>query len=140
MKRAQILVLTGYGINCEHETAYAFNLPSVGGEAVMVHIGDLTAQPQQLDRFHILVIPGGFSFGDDISAGVVLATKLRYRLAQPLNQFLEHGKLVLGICNGFQALVRPLPGAHRLRVHEGRDRRGSEWRGLRAGARGSPSR
>lgn len=106
MKRPQVLVLTGYGINCEHETAYAFNLSSVGGEAVMIHIGDLTAQPQQLDRFHILVIPGGFSFGDDISAGVVLATKLRYRLAQPLRQFLNDGKLVLGICNGFQALVR----------------------------------
>jgi phosphoribosylformylglycinamidine synthase I len=106
MKRPQVLVLAGFGINCEHETAYAFNLSSVGGEAVMVHIGDLTAQPQQLERFHILVVPGGFSFGDDISAGVVLASKLRYRLAQPLNQFLNDGKLVLGICNGFQALVR----------------------------------
>ena len=106
MQRPQILVLTGYGINCEHETAYAFNLPSVGGEAVMVHISDLTAQPQQLERFHILAVPGGFSFGDDISAGVVLAAKLRYRLEKPLSRFLDDGKLVLGICNGFQALVR----------------------------------
>ena len=106
MKRPQILVVSGYGINCEYETAHAFNLPSVGGEATRVHVGDLIAQPQQLERFHILVIPGGFAFGDDIAAGIVLATKLRYRLERPLSKFLSDGKLVLGICNGFQVLVR----------------------------------
>jgi phosphoribosylformylglycinamidine synthase I len=106
MKHPRVLVLTGYGINCEEETAYAFNLPTVGGEATLVHIGDLIAQPQQLERFHILAIPGGFAFGDDIAAGIVLAAKLRYRLEQPLSKFLQDGKLVLGICNGFQALVR----------------------------------
>src|SRR5256712_11769330 len=106
MKRPQVLVLTGYGINCEYETAHAFNLPSVGGEATQVHVGDLIAQPQQLERFHILAIPGGFAFGDYIAAGIVLATKLRYRLERPLSQFLSDGKLVLGICNGFQVLVR----------------------------------
>lgn len=106
MKQPRILVLAGYGINCEEETAYAFNLPTVGGAATQVHISDLIAQPQQLDRFHILVIPGGFAFGDDIAAGIVLATKLRYRLEQPLQKFLRAGKLVLGICNGFQVLVR----------------------------------
>jgi phosphoribosylformylglycinamidine synthase subunit PurQ / glutaminase len=106
MKRPRILVLTGYGINCEHETAHAFNLPSVGGDAALLHVSDLIAQPQQLDDFHILAIPGGFAFGDDIAAGIVLACKLRYRLEQPLSQFLRDGKLVIGICNGFQALVR----------------------------------
>jgi phosphoribosylformylglycinamidine synthase len=106
MKRPRILVLTGYGINCEHETAYAFNLPTVGGDARLVHVSDLIAQPSQLDDFHILALPGGFSFGDDISAGIVLAIKLRYRLKRPLSKFLHDGKLVLGICNGFQALVR----------------------------------
>ncbi len=112
MKRPRILVLTGYGINCEHETAYAFNLPAVGGDAALVHLSDLIAQPKQLEPFHILALPGGFAFGDDISAGIVLATKLRYRLEQPLSKFLRDGKLVLGICNGFQALVRLgwLPG------------------------------
>src|SRR5712691_7178619 len=83
MKRPQVLVLAGYGINCEYETAHAFNLPSVGGEATCVHVGDLIAQPQQLERFHILVIPGGFAFGDDIAAGIVLPTKLRYRQDNP---------------------------------------------------------
>jgi phosphoribosylformylglycinamidine synthase len=106
MQRPRILVLTGYGINCEDETAYAFSLPSVGGEAQQIHLSDLIAQPQRLDGFHMLVIPGGFAFGDDIAAGIVLATKLRYRLEQPLSKFLQDGKLVLGICNGFQALVR----------------------------------
>ncbi len=85
MKRPQVLVLTGYGINCEYETAHAFNLPSVGGEATRMHVGDIIAQPQQLERFHILAIPGGFAFGDDIAAGIVLATKLRYRLERPLS-------------------------------------------------------
>ena len=106
MKRPRILVLTGYGINCERETAHAFTLPSVGGEATLVHLSDLIARPEQLDRFHILAIPGGFSFGDDIAAGAVLATKLRYRLARPLSKFLHDGKLIIGICNGFQVLVR----------------------------------
>src|SRR5207245_11171753 len=106
MKRPQVLVLAGYGINCEYETAHAFNLPSVGGAATCVHVGDLIAQPQQLERFHILVIPGGFAFGDDIAAGIVLATKLRYRLERPLSQFLSDGKLVLGLCNGFLVVVR----------------------------------
>ena len=106
MQRPRILVLTGYGINCEDETAYACNLPAVGGEAQQLHLSDLIAQPQRLDDFHMLVIPGGFAFGDDIAAGIVLATKLRYRLEQPLSKFLHDGKLVLGICNGFQALVR----------------------------------
>lgn len=106
MKQPRILVLAGYGINCEEETAYAFNLPSVGGAATLVHMSDLIAHPQQLERFHILVIPGGFAFGDDIAAGIALAAKLRYRLEQPLSTFLQAGKLVLGICNGFQVLVR----------------------------------
>ncbi len=106
IKRPRVLVLTGYGINCEHETAHAFNLPSVGGDAMTLHVTDLIAEPQQLDGFHILALPGGFSFGDDIAAGIVLATKLRYRLAEPLSKFLRDGKLVIGICNGFQALVR----------------------------------
>jgi phosphoribosylformylglycinamidine synthase len=106
MKRPRVLVLSGYGINCEYETAYAFNLPCVGGDAIRVHLNDVIAQPQQLDQFHILVIPGGFAFGDDIAAGIVLATRLRYRLEKPLSKFLHDGKLLLGICNGFQALVR----------------------------------
>lgn len=106
MQRPRVLVLAGFGINCENETVYVCNLPSVGAEATCVHVSDLIAQPQQLERFHLLIIPGGFAFGDDIAAGIALATKLRYRLERPLSKFLADGKLVLGICNGFQVLVR----------------------------------
>ena len=104
--KPRVLVLSGCGINCERETAFAFGMPAVGGEAVCVHLNDLIAQPGRLDDFHILVIPGGFSFGDDIAAGVVLAVRLRYRLERHLSRFLAAGKLLLGICNGFQVLVR----------------------------------
>ena len=104
--KPRVLVLSGCGINCERETAHAFGLPAVGGEAVCVHLNDLIAQPDQLDDFHIMVVPGGFAFGDDIAAGIVLATRLRYRLERPLSKFLADGKLLLGICNGFQVLVR----------------------------------
>ena len=99
-------MLTGYGINCDYETAHAFNLPEVGGEGVRVHLNDLISAPQMLRDYQILVIPGGFSFGDDIASGKVLAVKLRSRLLEPLRAFVEHGRLVLGICNGFQVLVK----------------------------------
>lgn len=106
MRKPRALVLTGYGINCDYETAHAFNLPEVGGEGVRVHLNDLIGAPQMLSEYQILVIPGGFSFGDDIASGKVLAVKLRGRLLDSLRAFVDHGRLVLGICNGFQVLVK----------------------------------
>jgi phosphoribosylformylglycinamidine synthase I len=106
MRKPRALVLTGYGINCDYETAYAFNLPAVGGDGVRVHLNDLIAAPQMLRDYQIFAIPGGFSFGDDIASGKVLAVKLRGRLLEPLRAFVEHGRLVLGICNGFKVLVK----------------------------------
>jgi len=106
MWKPRALVLTGYGINCDYETAHAFNLPSVGGEGVRVHLNDLIAAPQMLRDYQLFVIPGGFSFGDDIAAGKVLAVKLRARLLDPLHEFVTRGRLVMGICNGFQSLVK----------------------------------
>lgn len=102
------LVLAGYGINCDFETAHALRL--AGAEADRVHISDLTgtavAPPTaRLDGYHILVFSGGFSWGDDHGAGVLLATRLINHLGGQLRDFLERGGLVLGICNGFQALV-----------------------------------
>ena len=105
-RKPRALVLTGYGINTDYETAHAFSLPSVGGEGVRVHLNDLIAAPQMLRDYQMLVIPGGFSFGDDIASGKVLAVKLRARLLDPLRDFVGRGRLVLGICNGFQALVK----------------------------------
>jgi len=103
-KNIQALVLTGFGINCDYETADAF--ARAGAEARRVHLNDLVADPAQLSRYHILAVPGGFSFGDDVASGKILANRLRYKLGGPLKTFVEDGKLVIGICNGFQVLVK----------------------------------
>lgn len=102
------LVLAGYGINCDFETAHALTL--AGAVAERVHIAELTGTAHQpaarsLTGFDILVFDGGFSWGDDHGAGVLLATRLGNHLRDQLEQFLKRGGLVLGICNGFQALV-----------------------------------
>jgi phosphoribosylformylglycinamidine synthase len=102
------LVLAGFGLNCDGETAHALTL--AGAEAKRVHISDLTgtaqAKPTEtLDGYHILVFDGGFSWGDDHGAGVLLATRLKNHLGEQLQAFLGRGGLVLGICNGFQGLV-----------------------------------
>lgn len=103
--KPRVLILTGYGINCDYETEYAFNMRGVGGKAERVHVNDLT-DGKSLKSYDIFVVPGGFSFGDDIAAGKVLANKLRYHLRDQLEQFIQDGKLILGICNGFQVVVK----------------------------------
>ena len=98
------IVLTGFGINCEHETAHAFAL--AGSEVRLVHLNDLIEAPEQLREYKILAIPGGFSFGDDVASGRILANRLRYALGGPLKEFVDAGKLAIGICNGFQVMVK----------------------------------
>ncbi len=104
------LIITGFGLNCEAESARAFEL--AGATAEQVHLNDLLDGRRALDEFHILVFIGGFSFGDHIASGRVLANRLKRRLAEPIQQFVADGKLVVGICNGFQVLVKlgVLPG------------------------------
>jgi phosphoribosylformylglycinamidine synthase len=102
--KPRALILTGYGINCDYETEFAFKL--AGAVAQRVHINDIIDNRAQLDSFHILALPGGFSFGDDIASGKVLANKLKYNLQTELQRFVDDGKLIIGICNGFQAMVR----------------------------------
>jgi len=102
--KTKALVLSGYGINCPTETKYAID--SVGGNATIHHINELLDKPAMLEEYNFFVIPGGFSFGDDISSGKVLANKIRYGFGDQLLEFIKSGKLVLGICNGFQALVK----------------------------------
>ena len=103
-------ILTGFGINCDYETAHAFRM--AGAEAVRVHVNDLIQGRDSLDGYQILAFPGGFSFGDDIASGKVLATKCAHTLREPLADFIAAGKLIIGICNGFQVLakMRILPG------------------------------
>ena len=100
----KVLVLTGDGINCEVETAAAFK--SGKSKVTIQHIQDLILNPDSLNQYHILVLPGGFSFGDEIGSGQILALKLKYGLGDQLKKFIEAKKLILGICNGFQVLVR----------------------------------
>jgi len=97
-------VLRAAGTNCDRETEYA--LRQAGFTADRVHVFRLMENPSILGGYQFLVIPGGFSYGDDVSAGKILANQLLYRLAEPLNEFVEAGKLVLGICNGFQVMLK----------------------------------
>lgn len=104
MIRPTALVLSGDGINCTSETAFALDL--AGFEAVVSHTSDLLANPQQLAQASLLALPGGFSFGDEIASGKVLAVKIRHKMLEILHAYIEKGGLVLGICNGFQILVQ----------------------------------
>ncbi len=115
MTSAKALVPTGYGLNCDYETDYALKL--AGAESYTVHINELiqkkkSGMPTPLDDCHILVIGGGFSWADDHGAGVVLASKLKFNLGEEIARFIDQGKLIIGICNGFQTLVNLglLPG------------------------------
>ncbi|MFH2106342.1 MAG: phosphoribosylformylglycinamidine synthase subunit PurQ [Candidatus Micrarchaeota archaeon] len=98
------IILSGYGLNTEHETKYA--IETVGGNAKIVHINELIAQKSQLGDFNLLIIPGGSSFGDHMGAGKILANKLKSKIGNELVEFIKRKNLVLGIANGFQALVK----------------------------------
>jgi len=110
-KEVKVIVLTGYGINCDEETEFAFR--QAGAKVEIVHVNDLIDGQKKLDNYDILAFPGGFSYGDDTGSGKALANRLRNNLWQELQSFIKEDKLVLGICNGFQVLVNLglLPGA-----------------------------
>jgi phosphoribosylformylglycinamidine synthase len=102
------LVITGDGINCEGETAQAFRMAKFDAE--IRHLNDLALERLSLDelskRYSVLALPGGFSFGDDLTSGKVLALKIQHKLSWDLSSYVSRGGLVIGICNGFQALIR----------------------------------
>jgi phosphoribosylformylglycinamidine synthase subunit PurQ / glutaminase len=108
----RVLIPVGFGLNCEEETAAAFRM--VGAEPELVHLTDLFARraPRRLADYQVLSMVGGFAYGDHVAGGLVLATRIRAHLQADLTAFLENGGRVLGICNGFQTLVRLglLPG------------------------------
>lgn len=99
-----VLILRAPGVNCDEETAYAF--AQAGAMPTRLHVQELLASPQRLGEFQILCLPGGFSYGDDIASGRVLGNQLRLKLTDALQEFRAAGKLVLGICNGFQVLMK----------------------------------
>ena len=108
--KARVLVITGYGLNCEGETSFA--LERAGASVDRVHLHDLLEAPGQLGGYGLLVVMGGFSYGDHLGAGRALAIRLRYGLAEELADFVGGGGRVMGICNGFQVLCKLglLPG------------------------------
>jgi len=110
MNNVKALVLTGYGLNCDHETVYALKL--AGAVPRRVHINALIDGSVNLIDFQILVFGGGFSWGDDHGAGVIQAVRMKTNLGDKILEFIDAGNLVLGICNGFQTLVNLglLPG------------------------------
>jgi len=98
------IVLRVAGTNCEIETAHAFEL--AGAKSDIVHLNELVKKRKSLEDYQILALPGGFSYGDDVSTGILWANELRYKMGSEIKRFVEEGKLVIGICNGFQVLVR----------------------------------
>ena len=104
MLAPRALVLRGPGTNCDHETAHAFE--RAGGLSRRIHVQALAEKPALLDDFQIFCIPGGFSYGDDIASGRILALELSQRLGDALRKFHDRGGLILGICNGFQVLLQ----------------------------------
>ncbi len=115
--KPQAIVLAGYGLNCEEETAFAFERAGVG--AKIVHINDVISSAVLLSEYEILVVPGGFAYGDDTGSGNAFAQKMKNHLWEKILKYVEDDHLIIGICNGFQVLVNLglLPGLNRQYGH-----------------------
>lgn len=118
MEEIRAIVLRAAGTNCDMETEYALEL--AGAQTDRVHINRAIGNKGLLDQYHILVFPGGFSYGDDVAAGRILANQVIHHLSHSVRKFIDDGKLVLGICNGFQVLVKAgiLPGTNGFRQED----------------------
>jgi len=103
-EKPRVLVLEGFGLNCERETAIALN--EMGADVRIVHFYKLQSRREKLEEYAAFVIPGGWSFGDDIAGGKVLANRIKYRIWGQVKKFREEEKPIVGICNGFQMLVK----------------------------------
>lgn len=103
MAKPNVLVLTGYGINCDEETKFAFE--KAGAKAHIIHINDLINSHKKLSNYQILAFPGGFSYGDDTGSGNAFANRIKNHLWKDIKKFVDKDNLVIGICNGFQVMV-----------------------------------
>lgn len=114
MHKPKVIVFSGYGLNCEDETKFAFE--TAGAQAQIIHINDLIARPNLLKKFQIAAFPGGFAYGDDTGSGNAYAWKVRNHLWSQIKQFVQQDHLVIGICNGFQIIANlgllPAIGKH----------------------------
>ena len=113
MKKPKVLILRTAGTNCDFETQYAFE--KAGAVADRIHINRILERKELVHDYHIIVIPGGFTYGDYIAAGKIFANELYFNLKCTIDKFIEDGKLIIGICNGFQVLVKAgfLPGINK---------------------------
>jgi phosphoribosylformylglycinamidine synthase I len=102
--KVKTLILRAPGTNCDVEAAFAFE--RAGAQVDLIHVDELIRRQKPLSNYQIMVIPGGFTYGDDISAGRILANELRLKLGDEIQKFVDDGRLILGICNGFQVLVK----------------------------------
>ena len=102
--KPNVLIITGYGLNCEAESRFAWE--QAGASASLIHLNDLLAAPAQLHDFGALMLIGGFSYGDHMGSGLVFAHRLRHHLRDELSRFIADGKLILGVCNGFQIMTK----------------------------------
>ena len=103
-RKPRCMVLAGFGLNAEAELAHAFSL--AGADSEIVHFSDISSGKKKLSDYEIFAIPGGWSFGDDIAGGRVLSNKLRHTFRSQFDAFVASGKPILGVCNGFQTLVK----------------------------------
>ena len=103
MKPLTLIIRTA-GTNCDRELAHAFEL--AGAAVQVVHLNALIEQPEMIARAHLIGFPGGFSYGDDIAAGRIFANRLRHRLLGPLRAAVSRGVPMIGVCNGFQVLLK----------------------------------
>jgi len=104
MKKVRVIILRTAGTNCDEETEFAFGICGADGERV--HINEILNGKKHISDYHILTIPGGFTYGDDIAGGKIMANELKYKLSEEMEEFVREGKPILGICNGFQILVK----------------------------------
>jgi phosphoribosylformylglycinamidine synthase len=106
----RVLVLRAAGINREEELVHCWAL--AGAKPTLMHVNELASRPSLLDHYQIVAVPGGFSYGDDIAAGQILAQRILLGLAEPLQALVDRGGGLYGVCNGFQVLVKTglLPG------------------------------
>lgn len=103
IKVPKVIIFSGYGLNCEQETKFAFE--EAGAKADIVHINDVIENPKMLDKYQILAMPGGFSYGDDTGSGKAYGNRLRNHLGPMIQEFIKRDTLMIGICNGFQILT-----------------------------------
>lgn len=108
--KPKILIITGYGVNCEAESAHAWKL--AGADAVQVHINDLIEKPAQMRDFQGMMFIGGFSYADHMTSGHVFALRVKHHLREELQTFIDDDKIIMGVCNGFQTMTKIglLPG------------------------------